>query len=584
MVLMAGRGLGRGRGAFYRAKYGGGGRGGSRGAGGPNAHSQDSVERSAGATASHGGWEQLQIDLKSIDGQQYGAYKCLYGKYEHHSPHFTLSVDHVQADAFASPSRVRAIMPWRETGLPSGYLQSDVRRIALCDFVTRACAALIRAKHLDQNVSGGGGGWSGPKGGAFNINSPGQEVLPRTSAMIDGNETIELRLTTSLPAAGRTILGEKAYQILGVNLVQLIKESLLHANLDEKALQLHIQTVENQQSLRQQLAQHNLIAFVANGSILPRASGASESRMDNEDVVAFQSPKDLEVTLPLADETEVSGMGIPRGITLLTGGGFHGKSTMLEAIQLGVYNHIPGDGRELVVTDPTAVKIRAEDGRCVTSVDISPFISDLPGGRSTTRFSTDDASGSTSMAANIQEALEAGCKTLLIDEDSSATNLLVRDQRMHALIRKEPITPLVSKARALYAQHGVSTVIVIGGLGDWLSVADLVIGMESYVPRSMTAEARAVVRKYPNDVVQTPEYGPLPARSFRVDLHGTRSPYATRKHFIALKPEARNAVDDPAEAEAGINLSALDQIVELGQARTIALLLQQISSWTGSKP
>jgi len=474
-------------------------------------------------------------------------------------------------------------MPWRETGLPNALLQSDIRRIALCDFVTRACASLIRAKHLDQNVSGGGG-WSGPKGGAFNINSPGQEILPRTSAMIDGNDTIELRFMTSLPAAGRTILGQQAYQILVINLVELVKKSLLYANIDQKQLHVHVQTAENQQSLREQLAQNNLTAFVANGAILPRASGASEAPMDGAHVVPFQSPKELEITLPLADSTSVSGMGVPRGVTLLTGGGFHGKSTMLEAVQLGVYNHIPGDGRELVVTDATAVKIRAEDGRSVTSTDITPFIVNLPGGKNTKHFTTDDASGSTSMASNIQEALEVGCKTLLIDEDSSATNLLVRDQRMQSLIRNEPITPLVSKARALYTEHGVSTIIVIGGLGDWLTVADQVIGMESYVPHLMTADAKAVVRNYPSEVTQTPEYGSLPERSLQVDLHGIRSPYAWRKNFITLRSEARNAVDDPAEAEAGIDLSGLDQIVEIGQAHTIATLLQHVASRTGSGP
>ncbi|TKA67915.1 hypothetical protein B0A55_09718 [Friedmanniomyces simplex] len=561
---MSGRG-GRGRGAYFRARYGGGGR---RGVSGDGSNTQGpSFNQTVEASASHGVWDRLQDDLRGIDGQQYGAYKRLLGKYKHTSPIFTLSVDHVQGDAYAAPSRVRAVMPWRETGLPEEYLQFDIRRIALCDFVTRVCAAMIRAKHLDQNVSGGGGGWNGPKGGAFNINSPGQEILPRTSAMIDGNESIELRFTVSLPAAGRTILGQQAYQILGVNLAQL---------------QLHVQTAENQQSLRHQLAQHDLVAFIANGSILPRASGASETPMNSATVVPFESPKYLKVELTLADGTSVSGMGVARGVTLLTGGGFHGKSTLLEAIQLGVYNHVPGDGRELVVTDPTAVKIRAEDGRSVTSVDISPFISNLPGGKDTKRFSSDDASGSTSMAANIEEALEAGCKTLLIDEDSSATNLLVRDQRMQALIRNEPITPLVAKARALHTHHGVSTIIVIGGLGDWLSVADLVIGLDSYVPRVLTSEAKAVVEKYPSRVEETPEYGSLPQRNLRVDLRGLRSPYATRKHFVILKPETRNAVDDPSEAEAGIDLSGLDQIVEIGQARTIAKLLQKVAQRTAN--
>ena len=365
-----------------------------------------------------------------------------------------------------------------------------------------------------------------------------------------------------------------------MNLVDLVRSSLLHANLDQEKLRQHVFSVERQRALRAQLKQQGLNAFIANGSILPRASGASCLPMAN--AVPFQSPKESEVGLKLSDGFVVNGMGVPAGITLLTGGGFHGKSTVLEAIELGVYNHIPGDGRELIVTDPTAVKIRAEDGRSVTVTDISPFISTLPGDKDTKRFSTDDASGSTSMAASIQEALEAGCQTLLIDEDSSATNLLVRDQRMQALIKKEPITPLISKARALYTDRGVSTIIVVGGLVDWLTVADNVIAMDSYLPSNITAEAASVVKQYPSSIVQDNTYGSIPKRAFQLDLSGFRSPYAPRKDFISLRPQAKNPVADPAEAESGIDISNLDQIVEVGQARMIATLLQSISEKTAT--
>ena len=422
------------------------------------------------------------------------------------------------------------------------------------------------------------------QGGAFNINAPGQQVLPRTSAVIDGDQLIELRFSVTLPAAGRTVLGHQAWQILGINLVELVRESLIYDNLDQAQLQDHVLSVEKQQALRNQLSNLGLIAFIANGSILPRASGAVGIPMDLSEALPFQSPTESEVTLQCPDGTFVAGMGIPKGITLLTGGGFHGKSTLLEAIELGIYNHIPGDGRDLVVTDPTAVKIRAEDGRSVYGVDISPFISNLPGGKDTKHFSTDDASGSTSMASNIQEALEMGCKLLLIDEDSSATNLLVRDQRMQALIQKEPITPLISKVRALYNEHGVSTVIVIGGLGDWLSISDNVIAMDAYKPRLITNWAKAVVKQFPSVVTQDDNFGTIPSRKFQVDLAGFRSPYAQRKDFITMKPQSRNPVDDPAEAEPGIDLSSLDQIVEVGQSRAIASLLQSIADETSRQP
>lgn len=400
--------------------------------------------------------------------------------------------------------------------------------------------------------------------------------------MIHDNSVVELRFTTTLPAAGRTVLGQQAWQILGVNLPELVRQSLLHSQLDQRKLEDHVISVTQQRTLRDQLEDNGLICFIANGSILPRASGTSAAPMPK--AVPFQSPTQSEVTLKLLDGTGVRGMGISEGITLLTGGGFHGKSTVLEAIELGVYDHIPGDGRELVVTDPTAVKIRAEDGRSVTSTDISPFISSLPGGKQTTSFSTDDASGSTSMASSIQEALEAGCKTLLIDEDSSATNLLVRDQRMQALIKKEPITPLISKASALKREYGVSTVIVVGGLGDWLSVADTVIAMDSYRPANVTTEAVNVTQQFPSKVTVDERYGSIPKRKFQVDLSGFRSPFAPRQNFISLRPQTKNPVNDPTEAESGIDLSSQDQIVEVGQARMIATLLQQIAGLTSSKP
>ncbi|CAK4003174.1 Hypothetical predicted protein [Lecanosticta acicola] len=544
-----------GRGAYYKARYGGGGRG--RGRGGQDGHASDSA--------------------------QYGFYKQLLGKYSHTAPNFILSVDHVQGDPYASPSKVRSIVPWAETGFPKEYHQSHIRRTALCDFVSRVAGSLIQAKHLDRNVGNANGGWSGPKGGAFSINMPGQEILPRTSALISGTDSIELRFTVSLPAAGRTILGEQAYKILAVNLVEIVKQSLLHVSLDQRKLQEHIASAEAQESLRLQLQDNGLLAFIANGSVLPRASGASQAPMTGHGLVSFKSPKELEVSLISVNGRSYTGMGIPRGVILLTGGGFHGKSTLLEALELGIYNHIPGDGREGVVTDPTAFKIRAEDGRNVSKTDISPFISKLPGGKGTTDFSTEDASGSTSMSANIQEALEAGCRTLLIDEDSSATNLLVRDARMQALIQNEPITPLISKARALFNERGASTVIVIGGLGDWLSVADCIIAMDSYVPRDITQQAKEISNQFPSSVNQDRAYGSIPKRRFRVDFEGLRTPYASRKKFITLKPEQRDAVDDPSRAESGIDVGSIDQIVEKGQSQMIATLLQRASRLTGAQ-
>ncbi|KAK6440352.1 hypothetical protein LTR95_003433, partial [Oleoguttula sp. CCFEE 5521] len=321
-------------------------------------------------------WDDLVRDLRGIDGQLNGADKRLLGRYQHHL--FTLSVDHVQGNVFAPRSCVRAVMQWPQTGFPTTCLESNVHKIALSDFVTRAAAEFIWKRHLDRDAASGGG-WASPKGGAFNIKAPGQEVLPRTSAIISGDETIELRFTVNLPVAGRSYLGKQAHQIL--------VETLPHQNVNQVALEAHVLSVIKQRQLRQQLRGRNLISFIANGSILPISSGAGAKPMAGDDLVTFQSPPELESTMQLGDGTTLCGMGIPKGITVLTGGGYH------EAIELGVYDHIPGDGRELVVTDSKAVKIRAEDGRVVTGTDIRPFLSNLPGGKDTKAFSTENASG-----------------------------------------------------------------------------------------------------------------------------------------------------------------------------------------------
>nr|OQO30005.1 hypothetical protein B0A51_02697 [Rachicladosporium sp. CCFEE 5018] len=361
------------------------------------------------------------------------------------------------------------------------------------------------------------------------------------------------------------------------NLVELVKQTLLYGNLDKRALDAHVTSVVNQHQLRQQLYGLGLVAFVANGSILPRESGAGARSMTGG-VVSFKFPKELELTIKLADGSTIRGMGIARGITVITGVGFNGKSTLLEALELGVYDHIPGDGRELVVADPTAVKIRAQDGRIVTDTDISLFLGSLPGGKDAMCFSTENASGSTSMAANIAEALEVGCKTLLIDADSSATNLLVRDERMQILIQHEPTAPLISVARALYDNHGVSTVLVVGGPRDWLAVADQVILMDSYVPSLVTKEAREIVRLRASNVVENDVYATNGSRS--VALRGIGE-FDTRKASttsIPIETAKRDIVHDSSRAPSEVNLHSIDQLVERGRAKSVSSWLEHLAN------
>jgi predicted ABC-class ATPase len=425
--------------------------------------------------------DRLKSLTQRIDGQSYPAYRQLKGRWDLND--FVLVVDRVQGDPFAAPSRIRV----RTKGsVPDGIIHCADGRVAAEDWLLRR---LVGALGGHRRGSG--------RSGELTCLRPGPEIEERTAIRVFPDGTVEARLRVGLPARGRRVLGREAWS--------LIHEDLRHAAMalaESTGLEEHVESVRTQRALRRALSTRGLISFVADGSVLPRASGISPEPLP--DAVPFRSPESLRVSIEVNGQAMV-GMGVPEGVTVIVGGGFHGKSTLLNALQRGHLDHVPGDGRERVVSVPDTVKIRAEDGRRVCDVDISPFLMGLPRGRSTCPFRTDDASGSTSQAAAIVEAVEVGATVLLVDEDTSATNLLVSDPRMRQLIdaSAEPITPYVARVRQLFEGLGVSTVIVIGGVADYLGVADTVIGMIDFEPHDLTVQARAVVPT----PVETP--GPL---------------------------------------------------------------------------
>ncbi|TQP09179.1 isopentenyl-diphosphate delta-isomerase [Vibrio cholerae] len=420
--------------------------------------------------------DRLIATLKKLEKQNYRAYQQIKGQYDFGD--FTLFIDHIQSDPYASASRLRATRAWSLTGLDWLKEKSPAYQMAARDFIARAFAEFAKQ---DNSLS---------------IAISGQTVLDSTSVLFN-EHGIELRFRMSMPAEGRDILAKKALNILTFHLPKYIRRATLERELDKTALLHHCEIVEDQEAMRAQLDDLGLVAFVANGSVLPRLAGNCDLPM--KEAVPFIAPKSLEVTLSTPNQGELVGMGIPQGITLIVGGGFHGKSTLLTALERSVYNHIPGDGRERMVTDVKAMKIRAEEGRCVHNLNLSNYINHLPMGKDTTDFSTQDASGSTSQSAWLQESIEAGVTTLLIDEDTSATNFMIRDERMQALVSKgeEPITPLVDRIGQLRDDLGISTLVVMGGSGDYLDVADTVIQMHDYQPVDVTEKAREVIAQHP---------------------------------------------------------------------------------------
>jgi predicted ABC-class ATPase len=492
---------------------------------------------------------------RAVDRRGYGDYEQLRGSYA--GTGLELRVDHVQGDPFAEPSRLRAFVPAATAALPRWATASPAARTATADFLNRR---LQEACHRHEQRIGSG------RSGELRILAPGQEVLERTSIRVEADGSIEARVRVGLPAEGRRILGDAAAHLLGTVLPTALREGLVLPAEDHAALQRHVQTVANARALREQLAPRGLIAFVADGALLARRSGVDDRPLLPPAAVAFRAPSSLRVTLDTPHAGPVTGLGVPAGITLVVGGGFHGKSTLLRAIERGVYDHVPGDGRERVVTASGAVKVRAEDGRAVAGTDIRNFIAALPGGGDTRRFTTTNASGSTSQAAAIIEALEVGATCLLLDEDTSATNFMIRDARMQTLVpgELEPITPYLDRARQLADEQSVSSIIVVGGSGDYLDIADTVIAMQAYLPVDVTARAAEVVAALPTRrAAAAASWQQISPRAVEPETLDPRS----GRRAVHLKAWAEDRAQFGTEE---VDLTAVEQIVERAQTRAMA--------------
>ncbi len=500
---------------------------------------------------------ELQSKLKSIDHRGYPAYKDLKGEYDFGD--YIFSIDHVQGDPFAAPSRVSVQVPMGKAGFPKAYYDGKIQRITLQDYLTRLFGKEIKGGSFQAKGSG--------KSGLLAVSHCGQEVLERTACRIS-EQAVTVRFEIGFPANGRSVNAGELEKILFRILPDCVHKSLYFARIDTKALQEAIELCEDQQAVRQQLKEKGLCAFLADGSVLPRQSGISEKPLKN--ATPFRSPESMRVTLQLPHRGAVSGMGIRRGITLFVGGGYHGKSTVLQAIQDGVYNHIKGDGRELVITDDSAVKLRAEDGRSIEDVDISPFINHLPNGKDTVHFCTEDASGSTSQAAGLMEAVESGSSLLLMDEDTSATNFMIRDRLMQQVVSpgEEPITPFIERVNSLYQNLGISSILVAGSSGSYFHVADTVIQMKEYVPvdiTDMAKKAAAEFAVFETDRQDFPDW--RRERILKPDMQ------LRREERLKIKTFGR---DEVAIAKNTVVLRGLEQLKDEEQTRALGYALKEL--------
>lgn len=441
---------------------------------------------------------ELQTLLRQIDHKSYPAYKDTRGQYQFQQ--YVLSIDHVQGDPFAAPSKVSLLIPGRVAGFDKGCYEEKHRRIAFQDYLLRRVAAKIKEYSFKAKGSG--------KSGLMGISQPEQEILERSACWVNPSDgQVTVRMEIGFPANGRTINAGELVRILFDFLPVCVKHTLLAASCPRDGLERVLHLADDQLYIRRQLKERELVAFVADGAILPRRSGVSSQPM--KDAVAFVSPQEMAVTMQLPHRGALRGMGIRRGVTLIVGGGYHGKSTLLEALEKGVYDHIAGDGREYVLTDDSAMKLRAEDGRSIQQADISMFIRNLPGGKDTGHFYTEDASGSTSQAAATVEAVEMGAKAFLIDEDTSATNFMIRDELMQRVVSRdmEPIIPFIDRVRELYEKYGISTVLVAGSCGSYFHKADCIVQMNKYRPVEITALAKKEAEQFPYTLGDAPAAG-----------------------------------------------------------------------------
>ena len=507
----------------------------------------------------------LKNKLESIHRKSYPAYKSLRGSYTFGD--FVLSIDHVQGDPFAAPSSLHVELPLKKAGFPEKYLEKRHTKTALEDLILRSFS-----KALDQySFKAKGSG----KSGLISTSRPGPEIMRRTAVEFN-NIALLVRFEVGFPANGRTINAQELEKILLEFLPQIVKTCLFYQSWEKAKIQACYELAENQQRIREVLEERKLVAFCANGSILPRKSGVSSQPL--KDAIEFQSPESMEISIDLPFGNSIRGIGIPEGVTLIIGGGYHGKSTLLQALEQGVYNHVKGDGREYVITRADALKLRAEDGRAVSHLDLSLFIHDLPNGKDTHCFSTEDASGSTSQAAGVLEGIEAKTSCFLIDEDTSATNFLVRDAFMQRVVSgdQEPITPFIARVRDLYEKVGISTILVAGSSGAFFHVADTIIQMDAYRPKDVKMSVEALLPEYPPaDLCSNAEPFTLPTekRMFVMERKIKRHGRGEREERIKTKVMGTDGFSIEHNI---VDLRCVEQLIDTEQTAALAAILKHI--------
>ena len=206
----------------------------------------------------------------------------------------------------------------RTAAFPASLYDTYEKRVALQDYLLRQFARAIAPYSFRAKGSG--------KSGLLGISRCGQEILERTACVLNPSDgSLIVNMEIGFPANGRTIASQELIRILFDFLPGCVEKSLFYRALDPKACANVAYLCEDQQAIRSALKEKGLLPSSPTAPFSRAETGVSDLPMKH--AVPFTSPESLRVTLDLPNRGPVSGMGIPLGVTLIVGGGFHGKST-----------------------------------------------------------------------------------------------------------------------------------------------------------------------------------------------------------------------------------------------------------------
>ena len=496
--------------------------------------------------------------LGEIDGRDFAEYNRIIGDYDF--ARYILKVTRIPSEADDAGTLFVVRVPSGVAGFPPNLYTTAIRRTALEDLLVRKVAEAIArtAAYDDQGIS---------RRRMF-VATPGQKILPR-SALVISEDFIEARLTVNLPARRGRILGEEARHVFFEELPAVVNAALVFCNLEETEVNQFVDLMEDADAIRQTLPTRGLVGFIGEGAFLIRQDNSDKPDYDRD--VPFIVPDELLVDMDVPNKGRIRGLGIPTGITVVLGDAYSGRTELMKALAAGIYNHVPGDGREYVISMPDTVYVAAEDRRSVQRVDISAFVRQNPAGRDVRQYTTTHADPCAAQAAAVAEAMEVGARALIFDESDSNSGFLCQDSRLQGLATgTEPrLIPLSVCARQMVDDLGISIVVAgASSVSEFIPFADTVLRVDDYQVVDVTREAKQLA-------VQPSELKPDTQALARLVEHSrwvvpSSLDPSSGRHDAVVGAESLTKLRFGNHV---IDLTAVAQLADVNQTETIGLIL-----------